>query len=421
MSNEEVRKLLAGYATNNLTEAERKSLFEAALNDQELFDALHEEQALKDLLDDPVSREQIRHALEEKTPAPARAAWWTRWWAWTGAATAVAAVVLTFAITRWNGFEANKEFASLNARAPAAATPAPGAATNAPPVVKSEPAAATPAPVAKPREKSSSDSKTVEQLRASKRVRDSNSFGAMRARPANERTDQIALAAPPAAGRAGGAAAPPPPAVSAQEQAQVIAQAPAPAPAQLQSDVQNRSQQAQTQVVDGLPDQVQTQARGAQLAASTALLKSTIAPMSYSLLKLNSDGTYQALPPNADLSAGDSVRLAVVPTTSGYLSLLREDPSGEWGRIYPQARPGVPVIANANYTIPDSPIKVGKTSQKFRLTLIPTSQNAKFVAGALRESSSEARAKAKKATSQTEQLPNTPLVIELTISPKKAP
>ena len=81
MSHDEVRKLLGGYATNTLTEAERKALFDAALEDQELFDALHQEQALKDLLTDPVSRDQIRQALE-KPAVPA--AWWSRWWTWTG-------------------------------------------------------------------------------------------------------------------------------------------------------------------------------------------------------------------------------------------------------------------------------------------------------------------------------------------------
>ena len=93
---DEIRKLLGGYATNTLTETERRTLFEAALDDQELFDALQKEQALRDLLDDPVSRVQIRQALDK----PAPAAWWSRWWTWTAAASAVAAVVLIVAVTR---------------------------------------------------------------------------------------------------------------------------------------------------------------------------------------------------------------------------------------------------------------------------------------------------------------------------------
>ena len=107
MTNDEIRKLLGGYATNTLTETERQALFEAALEDQELFDALHQEQALKDLLADPVSRAQIRQALEKP-----RAAWWSRWWTWTAAASAVAAAVLVVAVTRSHTPEPIQQYAS---------------------------------------------------------------------------------------------------------------------------------------------------------------------------------------------------------------------------------------------------------------------------------------------------------------------
>ncbi len=42
MTQDEIRKLLGGYATNALTADERRMLFEAALEDQELFNALAE-------------------------------------------------------------------------------------------------------------------------------------------------------------------------------------------------------------------------------------------------------------------------------------------------------------------------------------------------------------------------------------------
>ena len=56
MTADEARKLLGGYATGSLTEAERKVLFEAALQDQELFDELAGEQVLKEVLDEPGTR-----------------------------------------------------------------------------------------------------------------------------------------------------------------------------------------------------------------------------------------------------------------------------------------------------------------------------------------------------------------------------
>ena len=56
--------LLGGYATNTLTEEEKRQLYEAALNDQALFDALAEEEALKAMLADPEARRRILASLE---------------------------------------------------------------------------------------------------------------------------------------------------------------------------------------------------------------------------------------------------------------------------------------------------------------------------------------------------------------------
>jgi hypothetical protein len=74
MSREEIQKLLGGYATDTLSEAERRALFEAALEDQELFDALAKEQALRDVLQDPSARQQLIEAL-----GPAREPFAARW------------------------------------------------------------------------------------------------------------------------------------------------------------------------------------------------------------------------------------------------------------------------------------------------------------------------------------------------------
>ncbi len=96
MTQEEIRKLLGGYAANTLTESERAALFEAALEDQELFDALQNEDALRDLLADPVSREQIRQALK---PTPRRTLWMQPWLIGT-ASVAVVAVIAIAIVTR---------------------------------------------------------------------------------------------------------------------------------------------------------------------------------------------------------------------------------------------------------------------------------------------------------------------------------
>jgi hypothetical protein len=62
--NEDVRRLLGGYATGSLTEAERKQLYEAALGDPQLFEALADEHSLRELLDDPAARAEILRATE---------------------------------------------------------------------------------------------------------------------------------------------------------------------------------------------------------------------------------------------------------------------------------------------------------------------------------------------------------------------
>ena len=56
--------LLGGYATNTLTDEEKRQLFEAALHDQSLFEALANEEDLKSMLADPQARQQILASLQ---------------------------------------------------------------------------------------------------------------------------------------------------------------------------------------------------------------------------------------------------------------------------------------------------------------------------------------------------------------------
>jgi Domain of unknown function (DUF4384) len=102
MTQEEIRKLLGGYATNALNADERRILFEAALEDQDLFNALQNEDALKELLDDPVLRDQVRSVLV--TPAQpsrqTRFSW--RQWAFGVAMPAMLAVIVIVVMNRAN-------------------------------------------------------------------------------------------------------------------------------------------------------------------------------------------------------------------------------------------------------------------------------------------------------------------------------
>ena len=73
MRRDELEKLIGGYATGTLTAQERTLLFEAALADQELFNKLADEQALKDLLDNPHARRRLLTALRAQASRPSLA------------------------------------------------------------------------------------------------------------------------------------------------------------------------------------------------------------------------------------------------------------------------------------------------------------------------------------------------------------
>jgi hypothetical protein len=97
VSREEVRKLIGGYATGSLSAAERKLLFEAALQDQELFDELAHEQELKELIETPGVRERLLSALQPRQTA--RPAWWARPWSWIGVAGALSAAMVVWIVS----------------------------------------------------------------------------------------------------------------------------------------------------------------------------------------------------------------------------------------------------------------------------------------------------------------------------------
>jgi hypothetical protein len=108
-------QILGGYATDTLTEEEKRQLFEAALQDQTLFDALADEEALKALLADPGARQRILASLHasgksHKAPiaSPRRRNWFRRpsSLAWAGSI-AAAGLALIF------GWQMNKDWGSL--------------------------------------------------------------------------------------------------------------------------------------------------------------------------------------------------------------------------------------------------------------------------------------------------------------------
>jgi hypothetical protein len=99
MTQEEIRRLLGGYSANTLSEGERRALFEAALDDQDLFNALQNEDALRELLADPVTREQARLAAGP-SDAKTGQGFWTRqrWFVSAGSLATAAVITLGFVV-----------------------------------------------------------------------------------------------------------------------------------------------------------------------------------------------------------------------------------------------------------------------------------------------------------------------------------
>ncbi|MFM2125141.1 MAG: hypothetical protein RL328_1592 [Acidobacteriota bacterium] len=132
MTRDEARKLLGGYATGTLTEAERKLLFDAALDDQDLFDELAAEQALKELIEEPGVRGRLIAALE---PKKQRA-----WWPWAVAVTMAGLATIAVWVARQP--EATQQVAVNTAPAE---LPSPAPAAPVPEVRKVERAVSAPA------------------------------------------------------------------------------------------------------------------------------------------------------------------------------------------------------------------------------------------------------------------------------------
>lgn len=316
MSKEEIRKLLGGYATNTLSPSERNALFEAALDDQELFNALQEEQALQALLQNPEARAEVRQALENRSSDRAGAGR-MRWWAWGGALGAVAAAAVLFAVFRPHPSPIADQRVEI---ASAEKVPPPPTAAG-----QNEPQREATAP-------------SRQEERAS-----------AKAAPRKTGVQNSRVVAPSAA---------PSPIIPQPVQTQAAQTAVPPANA-LKDNVSTAGAQRQ-QLAGGEPR------TAAESRDQLALAYAPAASLTYSVLKR--DPSTQAFTPvsGTGLRLGDLVRFRVSPPTAGRLILSSLNDSG-------QAQPlsEMDVQANSAYTIPDAPIPATLAPQRFRLTLLP--------------------------------------------------
>jgi hypothetical protein len=158
VTRDEIQRLISGYATGSLTESERKQLFEAALEDQHLFDQLAQEQALKELIDQPGARDRLIAALAPAEDSRAIGAW-KKPLAWGLAAMFVVSMSVAALMLTRSGMRtqvAQKQIAQENAPlSQPSASPSTAARGSAAPAVSSSP---TPPPAKELRDRRSTAS-----------------------------------------------------------------------------------------------------------------------------------------------------------------------------------------------------------------------------------------------------------------------
>ncbi len=305
MTREEARKLLGGYATGTLSAEEQQALFEAALDDQELFDELAREQSLRDLLADPVVRSSLVAVLDEPRPKP----WYARGWVVASLAAAVPALALLFVLATRPAPPVTT-VAKLESAPPGPSLPSP-AGQQAPP--------AAPPPV--PRE-----SKRIAPPTPTPSVRETLADKAdagirlNKAEAAAEERPNVAPLAAPERGAVGGAL----PAPRTRIGSQMVSSAPAAAPSaqalffnSFRQDVQS----AQDQSKQAEPSQaapVQQQLRMATTSGAVQAFVPVNLGVGYTVMRRDTGGEFV---PVSELEPGDTAAIRLVPNARGHLTV----------------------------------------------------------------------------------------------------
>lgn len=348
MNREEIEKLLGGYATGTLTAEEQEALFAAALEDQQLFEALAREEPLRELLQEPFAKSRLLNALER---TPETRYWrWLRPAAWAIPAVGLAAVAVFFILQR-----------------PAARRPVTIAEVVRP---HAEPALPVPSPLPQVLEK--------RPLPGRARLDE--------ARPA----EPLVAAAPPPPAAA--PAAPPPPkdvqppqadaALLGAQQAGAVPPAPSPAPRvsslrmaealQVQAAAGQQGQQAgvggyvpspdaralyygspfppvfQTNLVERDRRNRPATTPVAPAATAPAALAMQHLGLRYSILRRDANGQVAALNPNEPIEPGGAISLQIQPNETGHLYVF-EHAAGAW-RLFASSR----IERSTTYNVPQT-------------------------------------------------------------------
>ena len=305
MSREEIHKLLGGYATGTLTPQEQQTLFQAALEDQELFDELAREQALRDLLRDPAARAQLL-AAADSAPAP----WYRKLWrpvpavALAALATALVAIV----VVRQSRHLQPMSLARLEVPPP-------------PP----------PQPVAEPQAPAGPEAARKKPLRLERKA----------AAPAELNKEAIVAAAPPAPASAAPAVSAPASSllkdtaaprrfgqtVAAFDEAKVLEDRAK--KAELASsgrrDAMTTRPAFQNAPLGGVAEQVTVTAQNQALIPARAL---PVPVIRYSILRKTSENTFVEVSNDGNVAAGTAIKLRLTPNDAGTLRVVETAPGG---------------------------------------------------------------------------------------------
>lgn len=374
MSPQEIEKLLGGYATDTLSEEERRTLFAAALENQALFDALADEQALRELLQDGPSRAHLLAALgEEPVSLRARIAAWLRRPSVLALAAAVAAGIVTVAVVIPRKTALVRPAMVAMSKPPQAAQAPLQPAPEGTPEPKREVAAAEP-------------SKDLRRARAAKKEMPERD--AVVAQNGPVATNAVATTppaekpAPPPVPAAATPAPPPPPPIAAPPQPQSTETVEVQAAQAKLADTMRPAGAAgyrmeagkvaavtgardlyyavRPSAVSGFVDQPRAaKAKRQSFGLGSGVVGGVPAPaparaggVRYSILKRNGDGSFAEVDPATVFAAGDALRVRFETNQAGNLGVMERQSTGLWTlRLGARMQPGEAVHMPSESTI----------------------------------------------------------------------
>lgn len=337
---DELQALLSAYATGTLAPAERERLFQAALEDQTLFDALFQEQALKESLDDPAFRADVLSALD----APqSRWAWLRRPWPWSLAGAAALATVALVLLRPMppSPRESSQTTTVAQRRDNAAAPPVqqPEAQPAVPPATRRpaapKPRLAAPAPASAPAPQAKTTAATDTSLAAPPSPPRQDAPPQAEITSAQADTAPLASAPGVVGGVPGSSAAEPKPALSAR----TLFESELPT---LQAGNAFREEARRRQAAP--------MASRARLTASPSLRG-----LRFRVLAQKPDNSREALPPDQPLPAGRPLTLEWQANLAGFLYVLERGPDNNWRPLLPVEQAPVSAGAVRTVTLPGQP------------------------------------------------------------------